>query len=211
MAGAFGGEVRALDAVVLASCRTITSCSRVADVKRAPSGSEPRRGSTRSTDRRISTRPAASTTPECSSPDNGRSPRRSYGGASVGHLIEPELYAEALALFGELWVTQGRVWGEAEQLIAGYEQHAAVVRVLAVIRAAQGQFEVAEWLARRRLDLLVASPLAAAEMRGLLVELELARGKFQEALAEAEALSATTSHLGIPAVWPGATSYWAVR
>ena len=42
--------------------------------------------------------------------------------------------------------------------------------------------------------------LAAAELRGLLVEFELARGKFQEALAEAEALSATTSHLDIPAV-----------
>ena len=49
-------------------------------------------------------------------------------------------------------------------------------------------------------DLLVANPLAAAELRGQLVEFELARGKFQEALAEAEALSATTSDLGIPAV-----------
>lgn len=35
MAGALGGEVQNLDAVVLASCRTITSCSRAADVKRA--------------------------------------------------------------------------------------------------------------------------------------------------------------------------------
>ena len=35
MAGALGGEVQDLDAVVLASCRTITSCSRAADVKRA--------------------------------------------------------------------------------------------------------------------------------------------------------------------------------
>jgi hypothetical protein len=35
MAGALGGEAQTLDAVVLASCRTITSCSRAADVKRA--------------------------------------------------------------------------------------------------------------------------------------------------------------------------------
>jgi hypothetical protein len=47
---------------------------------------------------------------------------------------------------------------------------------------------------------LVANPLAAADLRGQLVELELARGKFREALAEAEALSATTSRLGIPAL-----------
>jgi hypothetical protein len=118
---------------------------------------------------------------------------------SVGQMVEPELHAEALALLGHLRVTQGRA-GEAQQLIAGYEQHAAVVPVLAAIRAVQEQSEVAEWLVRRRLDLMVANPLAEADLRGQLVEFELARGKFQEALAEAEALSATTSHLGIPAL-----------
>jgi hypothetical protein len=50
-------------------------------------------------------------------------------------MVEPELHAEALALLGRLRVTQGRV-GEAEQLIAGFEQHAAVVPVL----AASGRF-----------------------------------------------------------------------
>ena len=109
---------------------------------------------------------------------------------SVGRLVEPELCAEALALLGHLRVIQGRV-SEAEQLIAGYEQHAVVVPVLAAIRAVQGQQEVAEWLVRRRLDCLTANPLAAAELRGLLVEIELERGKSQEALADAEALSAS--------------------
>ena len=201
MAGALGGEARDLDAVVLASCRTITSCSRAADVKRATQWI---RAATRFNERYGS--PHLYTTCRIHyarvlllSGQWALAEEELKVALSVGQLIEPELHAEALALLGELRVIQGRV-GEAEQLIAGYEQHAAAVRVLAVIRAAQGQFEVAEWLARRRLDLLVANPLAAAEMRGLLVELELARGKFQEALAEAEALSATTSRLGIPAV-----------
>jgi hypothetical protein len=118
---------------------------------------------------------------------------------SVGQLVEPELHAEALALLGHLRVIQGRA-DEAERLIAGYEQHAAAVPVLAAVRAAQGQFEVAEWLVRRRLDLLGANPLAAADLRGLLIELELDRGKAQEALADAEALSEATSRLGISAM-----------
>jgi len=42
--------------------------------------------------------------------------------------------------------------------------------------------------------------MAAAELRGLLVELELARGRSQEALADAEELCATTSRLDAPAV-----------
>jgi DNA-binding CsgD family transcriptional regulator len=117
----------------------------------------------------------------------------------VGELVEPRLHAEAIALLGLLRVTQGRV-GEAERLIAGYEQHSVVVPVLAAIRAVQGQHDVAAWLLRRRLDLLSANPLVAAELRGLLVELELARGRSQEALAEAEALRASTADLEVPAV-----------
>jgi DNA-binding CsgD family transcriptional regulator len=75
-----------------------------------------------------------------------------------------------------------------------------VVPVLAAIRAVQGQFEVAEWLVRRRLDVLMANSLRTAELRGLLVELELERGKSQEALADAEALAAMVSRLDAPAV-----------
>jgi tetratricopeptide (TPR) repeat protein len=201
MAGALGGEVHDLDAVVLASCRTVTSCSRAADVKRATQW----------------IRAAARFNEKYGSPHLYTTCRIHYarvlllsgqwvlaeaelsGALSVGPLVEPELHAEALALLGQLRVTQGRV-GEAERLIAGYEQHAAVVRVLAAIRSVQGQFEVAEWLVRRGLDLLVADSLAATELRGLLVELELGRGRSQEALADAEQLSATASRPDAPAV-----------
>jgi DNA-binding CsgD family transcriptional regulator len=98
-----------------------------------------------------------------------------------------------------LRLAQGRA-GDAEQLIAGYEQHAAVVPVLAAIRAVQGRFEVAEWLLRRRLNLLTANPLAEAELRGMLVEFELRCGRSQEALADAEELAVRASGLDAPAV-----------
>jgi DNA-binding CsgD family transcriptional regulator len=201
MAGALGGEAQSLDAVVLASCCTITSCCRVADIKRA---NQWIRAATRFNEQYGS--PHLYTTCRINYARvlllSGQWPlaeEELAAALSVGQMVEPELHAEALALLGSLRVTQGRA-GEAEQLIAGYEQHAAVVPVLAAIRAVQGQAEVAEWLLRRRLDLLVGNPLADADLRGQLIELGLAGGKFQEALAEAEALSATTSRLGIPAI-----------
>jgi DNA-binding CsgD family transcriptional regulator/tetratricopeptide (TPR) repeat protein len=198
MAGALGGEVP-LDTVVLASCRTITSCSRAVDLKRATQWI---RAATRFNEKYGS--PHLHTTCRIHyarvllfSGQWTLAEAELIAALSVGRLVEPELCAEALALLGHLRVIQGRV-SEAEQLIAGYEQHAVVVPVLAAIRAVQGRQEVAEWLVRRRLDRLTANPLAAAELRGLLVEIELERGKSQEALADAEALSAATSQLDIP-------------
>jgi DNA-binding CsgD family transcriptional regulator len=47
---------------------------------------------------------------------------------------------------------------------------------------------------------LTSSPLGAAELRGLLIELELERGKSQEAQVEAEALSALAARLDTPVV-----------
>jgi DNA-binding CsgD family transcriptional regulator len=201
MAGALGGEAQNLDAIVLAICRTITSCSRAADVKRATQWI---RAATRFNEKYGS--PHLYTTCRIHYARvlllSGQWPlaEAEIGEALLlGPLVEPALHAEALALLGHLRVMQGRA-GEAERLIAGYEQHAAVVPVLAAVRAVQGQFEVAEWLVRRRLDLLTSSPLAAAELLGLLVELELARGRSREALADAEELCATTSRLDAPAV-----------
>jgi DNA-binding CsgD family transcriptional regulator/tetratricopeptide (TPR) repeat protein len=204
MAAALGGEVQNLDAVVLASCRTITSCSRAADVKRATQWI---RAATRFNEKYGS--PHLYTTCRIHyarvlifSGQWTQAEAELRAALSVGPLVEPELHAEALAQLGWLRVKQGRA-GEAEQLIAGYEQHAAVVPVLAAIRAVQGQFEVAEWLVRRRLDLLQSNSLAAAELRGLLVELELEHGLSQEALTDAEELSAGASRFDAPAVSAG--------
>jgi DNA-binding CsgD family transcriptional regulator/tetratricopeptide (TPR) repeat protein len=201
MAGALGGEVQNLDAVVLASCRTITSCSLAVDIKRATQWI---RAATRFNEKYGS--PHLYTTCRIHyarvlllSGQWELAEAELRAALSLGPLVEPELHAEALALLGQLRVMQGRA-DEAERLIAGYEQHAAVVPVLAAIRAVQGQLEVAEWLVRRRLDVLMANSLRTAELRGLLVELELERGKSQEALADAEALNAIASRLDAPAV-----------
>ena len=211
MAGALGGEVQNLDAVVLASCCIITSCSRAADFKRATQWI---RAASHFNEKYGS--PHLYTTCRVHyarvlllSGEWARAEAELEAVLSVGPLVEPRLHAEGLALLGNLRLIQGRV-GEAEQLIAGYEQHAAVVPVLAAIRAVQGQCEVAEWLVRRRLDLLMANPLAEAELRGLLVELELKRGKSREALVDAEELSATASGLDAPAV-SALSHYWLGR
>lgn len=200
MAGALSGEAQTLDAVVLACCCTISACSRAVDVKRATHW----------------IKAARRFNEQYGSPHLHTVCRIHYArmlyltghwrlaeaelmaALSVGELVEPHLHAEAIALLGELRVTQGRV-GEAEQLIAGYEQHIVVVPVLAAIRAVQGQYDVAAWLVRRRLDLLTGNPLVSAELRALLVGFDLARGRRKEALAEAEAVVATTAHLEVPA------------
>jgi tetratricopeptide (TPR) repeat protein len=139
MAGALGGEVQNLDAVVLASCRTITSCSLAVDIKRATQWI---RAATRFNERYGS--PHLCTTCRIHyarvlllSGHWALVEAELRAALSLGSLVEPELYAEALALLGHLRVAQGRA-GEAERLIAGYEQHAAVVSVLAAIRALQG-------------------------------------------------------------------------
>jgi DNA-binding CsgD family transcriptional regulator len=208
MAAALAGDAQTLDAVVLASCCTITSCSKAADVKRATQWI---RAATQFNERygsphlyttcRIHYARVLLLTGEWSVAEE-----ELRAALAVGKLVEPELHAEALALLARLRVTQGRV-GEAERLIAGYEQHAAMVPVLAAIRLAQRQYDVAEWLVRRRLDALAANPLAAAELRCVLVELELACGNAQKGLVDAEALSAVSARLDIPAM-KARSQYW---
>lgn len=201
MASALGGEAQSLDSVVLASCRTITACSRAADLERATQW----------------IRAAAQFNEKYGSPHLYTTCRIHYArvlmltgqwdlaeaelqaALSVGELVEPALHADALALMGHLWVTQGRA-NEAERLVAGYEEQAAVVPVLAAIRGVQGQFEVAEWLLRRHLDVIRANLVVAAELRGQLVEVEIANGKTDHALSEAKALIADTADLDVPVV-----------
>jgi tetratricopeptide (TPR) repeat protein len=199
MAGALGGEVETLDSVVLASCRTIISCSRAADVKRAAQW----------------IRAASNFNERYGSPHLYTTCRVYYAALlilsghwgqaedelnevlAVGALVEPLLHAEALSLLASLRLAQGRV-EEAERLIAGFEQYGPVGAVLAAIRAAQGQFEVACWLVRRRLSGLRQNCLEAAQLLVLLIDFEIAAGELQKALADAQRLVAMTVSTDIP-------------
>jgi DNA-binding CsgD family transcriptional regulator len=116
---------------------------------------------------------------------------------SVSALVEPELRAEALALLGTVRVSQGRV-EEAERLISGYEQHAVVGTVLAAVRAAQGQLGVALWLVRRRLSSLKLHCMSAAQALAMLVDLEIAAGDVENALADARRLVALSVGTDVP-------------
>jgi DNA-binding CsgD family transcriptional regulator len=198
MAGALGGEVQTLDSVVLASCRTIVSCSRAADIKRASQW----------------IRAAADFNQQYGSPHLHTTCRVHYAAVlyltgrwseaeaelmaalGVGALVEPELHAEALAQLGTIRLAQGRV-EEAERLIAGYEKHAAVAIVLASVRAAQGQLEVALWLIQRRVDTLKPGCISAAHALAVLVDLEITAGELETAMDDARKLVALASETDI--------------
>jgi hypothetical protein len=104
MAGALGGEVQNLDAVVLASCRTITSCSLAVDIKRATQWIH---AATRFNEKYGS--PHLYTTCRIHyarvlllSGQWELAEAELRAALSLGPLVEPELHAEALALLGRL-------------------------------------------------------------------------------------------------------------
>jgi hypothetical protein len=138
--------VQTLDTVVLASCRTITSCSRAVDLKRATQWI---RAATRFNEKYGSSHLHTTCRIHYArvllfSGQWTLAEAELIAALSVGRFVEPSCTPRH-SRCSDLRVTQGRV-STAEQLIAGYEQHAVVVPVLAAIRAVQGQQEVAEWL-----------------------------------------------------------------
>jgi ATP/maltotriose-dependent transcriptional regulator MalT len=190
MAGALAGEVRDLDAVVLISCRTITSCSRGGDLARATQW----------------VRAADEFHRRYGSPHLYTTCRIHYGSIlfatgnwaqaeqeleaalTIGKSAEPALHAEALAKLSELRLAQGRT-EEAMRLLAGYEDHPATAYALAALRLAQGESAVAASIIRRRLRELDEQSLEGAALVGLLIEAEIARGAREEAATRAERLA----------------------
>jgi ATP/maltotriose-dependent transcriptional regulator MalT len=187
MAGALAGEADSLDTVVLACCRTITSCSRGGDVARATQW-------IRAADdfnRRYGS-PHLYTTCRThfgsilfATGDWDQAEKELRAALDIGRAAEPALHAEALAKLAELRLAQGRT-EEAARLLTGYEDHPATALAVAAIRLAQGQPAVASSLVRRRLRQLDDASPERAALLDLLVEAEIARGAVQEAAALAE-------------------------
>ncbi|WP_143591433.1 tetratricopeptide repeat protein [Thermoactinospora rubra] len=129
MAGALAGEGADLDTVVLVSCRTVASCDRGGDVRRAAQWV----GAADGFNRRFGS-PHLYTT--CRTHYGGvlfatgrwaEAERELKAALEVGKGAEPALHAEALARLAELRLAQGRT-EEAVRLLKGYEDRPATAR-----------------------------------------------------------------------------------
>ncbi|MBD0347641.1 MAG: helix-turn-helix transcriptional regulator [Thermoleophilia bacterium] len=197
MAGALAGEGGDLDTVVLIGCRTITSCSRAADVKRAVQW-------IRAADdfnRRYGSSHLYTT---CRTHYGSillavgeweRAEHELQAALKMGKRAEPVLQAEALAKLAELRLAQGRL-DEAVRLLAGYEDHPATAYAAAAIHLACGEPVVASSLLRRRLRELDEKSLEGAALLELVTEAEIAQGAFREAATRAEGLADLGSSVG---------------
>ena len=177
MAAALAGEATDLDAVVLISCRTVTSCARAADIKRAIQW-------IRAADdfnRRYGS-PHLYTTCRVHHAsvlfavgDWERAEVELGAALKMGSDAEPALHAEALAKLAELRVAQGRL-DDAARLLAGHEDQAATAYACALVQLASGAPSAAAAIVRRRLRQLDEDCIEMAAWVDLLSEAEVAQG-----------------------------------
>jgi DNA-binding CsgD family transcriptional regulator/tetratricopeptide (TPR) repeat protein len=177
MAGALAGEGNDLDTVVLISCRTITSCSRAADVKRAiqwiraADDFHRRYGSTHLyTTCRTHHGSVLFAVGEWERAEGELQAALNMGGSA-----EPALHAEAVAKMAELRLAQGRL-DDAARLLAGCEDQPATAYACASLQLARGAATAAGALVRRRLRDLDEDCLETAALLELLTEAEVAQG-----------------------------------
>ena len=199
MAGALGGDIQVIDSVVLAACRTIASCSRAGDVRRATQWI---RAATQFNQRFGS--PHLHTTCKTHYADllflNGRWPEAEAELAEaldVGARAEPLLHATARAGLAELRLAQGR-HEEAERLLAGHEQHPVALSAWAGILVAGGQAERAAELLRRRIRVAGAGRLEEIRLRVRLVTAEIACARPDKAVAAALELLDLAGSIDVP-------------
>jgi DNA-binding CsgD family transcriptional regulator/tetratricopeptide (TPR) repeat protein len=187
MAAALAGEGDDLDTVVLISCRTVASCDRGGDVRRATQW----------------VRAADEFNRRYGSPHLYTTCRTHYGGIlfatgewadaerelkaalEVGKAAEPDLHVEALARLSELRLAQGRK-EEAARLLEGYTDHPAAARAVGAIHLARDEPRAAASVLRRRLKEADEDSLEGAALSELLVEAELAQGALDHAIGRAE-------------------------
>jgi DNA-binding NarL/FixJ family response regulator len=108
----------------------------------------------------------------------------------------PEMGAPTVAAMAELRVRQGRL-AEAEQLLAGREEHPSSLRALALLRIAQAEPQVAVALLERGLIAAEDDAIQASQLLAPLVDARLACGDTRGAQAAAGELSSLASSSGI--------------
>lgn len=152
MAAALAGEGGDLDTVVLISCRTITTCSRAADIKRATQWIRAaddfnrRYGSTHL----YTTCRTHHGAVLFAAGEWQQAEEELQAAVTSARSAEPALRAEAAATLAELRVAQGRL-DVAAHLLAGYEDVPTTVAARTALHLARGEPNVAAALVRRRL------------------------------------------------------------
>jgi DNA-binding CsgD family transcriptional regulator len=97
--------------------------------------------------------------------------------------------ADAAVRLAGLRLLQGRVV-EAAELVAPFEDRVAACEPMARLHLLQGDAGLADVVARRGLDLAAGDRLRSGTLRGLLVEIALARDDIDAAIAHVAALDA---------------------
>jgi ATP/maltotriose-dependent transcriptional regulator MalT len=108
----------------------------------------------------------------------------------------PEMGAPTVASMAELRIRQGRL-ADAEQLLAGREEHPSSLRALAQLRIADGQPEVAAALLERGLTAVDGDAVGTTQLLAPLVDARLASGDTDGAAAAADELAEVARRSGI--------------
>jgi DNA-binding NarL/FixJ family response regulator len=198
MAAATAGRVRNVHTLAEAYCNLILACSRAGDWGRAAEWCE----LVETFARRHATAPlfgACRTVHADVLVANGRwaEAEDALQIALETHArFIPQMSGPTVASLAELRLQQGRL-PEAEDLLAGREEHPAALRALALLRIADGRPRQAVALLERGLRGTQDSPVGASQLLAPLVDARLALGDVDGARSAAEDLAvlADTSHI----------------
>jgi ATP/maltotriose-dependent transcriptional regulator MalT len=199
MAAALAGEGGDLDTVVLVSCRTITTCSRAADIKRAvqwiraADDFNRRYGSTHL----YTTCRTHYGSVLFAAGDWQQAEEELRAAIKIGSRAEPVVHAEAVTKLAELRVAQGRL-DEAERLLSGLEDQPVTTYSRGRLHLARAAPTATASLVRRRLRDLDEEYRERACLLDLLLEALVAAGDDSDvrgALEEVAALPRTGATL----------------
>jgi DNA-binding CsgD family transcriptional regulator len=188
MAGALAGEGGDLDTVVLVSCRTITACSRAADVKRAMQWIRAADDFHRrfgSTHLYMTCRTHHGAVLFAGGDWQGAEAELVLA-LRTGGAADAVLRAEAAGKLSELRLAQGRM-EEAAELLRGLEDHPSTTVARARLHLVAGRSTVAASLVRRRLPGLGERHVEWAILVDLLAETGLDDLWVQEAMCAGDA------------------------